>query len=280
MDDTRAQHDAPADRPGSRRVGNLSVGLRRAMGVGPLTRAEVAAIGAPVLVAIAVALLPVDWLIAAVVTVALGTVAGSVVAPRVIPHPVRRALEAFGFLGEWELERARAVDAGAMATPDEASRWLATHPERPDDRWLRWEILLLVDQPAEARAVAERMPVSTPYERFERAYALDRVAWRQGAPSDLATLASLAEASGPPDSEDRRHAEVALAVALAKDRVAANDDPLPPLLAAREHLPADVGLGRQYVASLRGLAFIAAVVSAIVVPGALTLIRAILGPTG
>jgi hypothetical protein len=162
------------------------------------------------------------------------------------------------------------VDAAGIATPADARRWLAAHPEVPEDRWLRWELLLLADDPAWAAEVAARIPEDTPYDRFERAYAIDRVAWSQGGTSDFASLQALAEAVGPPDDEDRRHADVALAIAEAKERAAAGEDFLAPLEAAREHLPADVGLGRQFVMGLRLLALVASIVSAIVTPALVT----------
>ena len=180
-------HDAPVGQPGSRRVGNLSAAMRQSMAVGPLTRGEVAGIVAAVLVVAGVclmgALVGLDWLLQAVLAVGLGTFVGTEVAKRAIPTPIRRALEAFGYLGEWEIDRSGAVDAGPMGSADEAARWLAAHPERPEDRWLRWELLLLLDRPAEAAAVAARIPDTTPYEAFERAYAIDRVAWRRAQPA-------------------------------------------------------------------------------------------------
>lgn len=271
------RYDAPADQPGSRRVGNLSAALRQAERIGPLTRGELAALATPALVVIVVFLLPLPWIVQLALAIGLGTVLGTEVARRAIPRRVRRAIEAFGYLGEWELQRAQASDAGIIGTPGDARRWLATHPERPDDRWLRWELLLLADEPEEAAEVADRIPQDTPYDRFERAYAMDRVAWSQGGTSDLAALHALAEAVGPPDDEDRRHAEVAVAVAMSKDLAAAGQDPLPPLLAAREHLPDDLGLGRNFVSGLRMLSLVSSVVLAFVLPAVGTLLRSMLG---
>jgi hypothetical protein len=264
-------YDAPADQPGSRRVGNLSAALRNAERLGPLTRGEIAAMAAPAVVVIVVFLLPLPWFVQLVLAVALGTWLGTEVAKRAIPRPVRRAIEAFGYLGEWELQRAQAFDASAVVTPDAARSWLAAYPEQPGDRWLRWELLLLADEPDEAAEVAARIPDDTPYDRFERAYAIDRVAWSQGGTSDHAALRALAEAVGPPGDEDRRHAEVAVAVAMAKDLAADGADPLPPLLAAREHLPAELGLGGNFVNGLRLLALVSSVVLWLVVSAAATL---------
>lgn len=263
--------DAPADEPGSRRVGNLSAALRSAERLGPLTRGEIAAMATPALVVIIAFLLPLPWIAQLVLAVGLGTWLGTEVAKRAIPRPVRRAIEAFGYLGEWELQRAQAFDASGIATPDAARSWLATHPEQPDDRWLRWELLLLADEPDEAAAVAARIPDDTPYDRFERAYAIDRVTWSQGGSSDHTELRALAEAVGPSSDEDRRHAEVAVAVAIAKDLAADGADPLPPLLAAREHLPAELGLGRNVVHGLRLLALVSSVVLSLAVSAAATL---------
>lgn len=274
---TPASYDAPADQPGSRRVGNLSAALRAAEAVGPLTRGELGAVVGALAVVALVSLVPVPlpWLVQLVLAVALGTIAGTEVGKRAIPHRVRRALEAFGYLGEWELDRGKAFQADMIASPDDARRWLAAFPEQPDDRWLRWELLLLADQPEEAAAVAARIPDDTPYDRFERAYAMDRVAWSQGGTSDLEALRGLAEAVGPPGHDDRRHAEVALAVALAKEAAAAGRDPLPPLVAARALLPADVGLGRRFVLQLRLFALMAAFVGALALPAIGTILVAL-----
>ncbi len=265
---TPLNYDAPADQPGSRRVGNLSAALRAAEAVGPLTRGELGAVvGALVVVAIVFLVpVPLPWLVQVVLAVVLGTLVGTEVGKLAIPRPVREAIAAFGYLGEWELDRGKAFQADMIASPEDARRWLAAFPEQPEDRWLRWELLLLADQPGEAAEVAARIPDDTPYDRFERAYAMDRVAWSQGGTSDLAPLRALAEAVGPPDDEDRRHAEVALAVALAKEAAAAGGDPLPPLVAARRLLPKDLGLGRRFVLQLRFFAAMAAFVGALVLP--------------
>jgi hypothetical protein len=277
-----ARHDAPADQPGSRRVGNLSAALRRAEGVGPLTRSELGAIAGALLVVIVVFLvpLPLPWLVQVVLAVVLGTVIGGEVGKLAMPRDVRRALEAFGYLGEWELQRAKPFDASMIASADMARSWLAAYPEQPEDRWLRWELLLLADDPQEAAEVAARIPEDTPYDRFERAYAMDRVAWSQGGPSDLASLRALAEAVGPPGDDDRRHAEVALAVAQAKEAAAAGQDPLPPLLAAREGLPVELGLGSQLVMGLRLYAGVAAFGGALLLPAMGTLLLAAAGAAG
>ena len=275
-------YDAPADQPGSRRVGNLSAALRRAEAVGPLTRGELGAIVGALLIVAIVFLVPVPlpWLVHVTLAVALATVLGTEVGKRVIPRPVRRALEAFGYLGEWELDRGKAFQADMIATPDQARRWLAAFPEQPDDRWLRWELLLLADQPGEAAEVAARIPEDTPYDRFERAYAMDRVAWSQGGTSDLASLRTLAEAVGPPDDDDRRHAEVAVAVAMAKEAAAAGRDAVAPLAAARDMLPADTGLGGRLVLGLRLYALLAAVVGSLVLPALGTFLLVLAGRGG
>ena len=78
------RYDAPADQPGSRRVGNLSMALRKAEGVGPLTRGEVAALATPAVVVIVVFLLPLPWVLQLVLAIGLGTWLGTEVAKRAI----------------------------------------------------------------------------------------------------------------------------------------------------------------------------------------------------
>ena len=79
---------------------------------------------------------------------------------RAMPPRSRRAFEAFSWLGEWELARARATTGRSVPTsPDDAGRWLAERPERIDkleEAALRVEVLpdRRID---EARALVERM---------------------------------------------------------------------------------------------------------------------------
>jgi hypothetical protein len=277
MTSTTARHDAPAGQPGSRRIGSLTAAIRREMAVGPLTRPELAGIGTVGIVAVVAAVLPVDWLVQVTMSVVGGTVLGTAVARRALPTDVRRSLEAFGFLGEWELDRAAALGVGPITTPDDARAWLDATPERAEDRWFRWEMALLADRKQLAADVADRIPDDTPYGRFERAYAQDRVRWMSGQASDLRSIRQLVETIGASDGPDRRHAEVALAVAEATELAAAGSSPLPPLVAVRERLPADLSIGRRYTAGLRTLVAVAAVLLAVLVPAAMTLLRATLG---
>lgn len=272
----QAAFDAPAGAPGSRRIGSLTAAIRREMTLGPFTRPELTGVTTAAVTAALASLLPVPWLVQTGIAIGLGAILGTAVARRAIPAPVRRALEAFGYLGEWELDRAAALGTGPIATPDAARRWLDATPERPADRWFRWEVALLADRPDEAAMTASRIPDTTPYGRFERAYAEDRVRWMTGGPSDLETVRTLAEAVGGADDPDRRHAEVAVAVAHATELASAGASPLPPLVAVRDRLPDELGLGRRYVEGLRTLMLVASVVLSLVVPATVTLLRAVL----
>jgi len=244
--------DAPPGQPGSRRIGNVSAALRSAMSVGPLTTAELAGLGVVVAASIVASYLPVPAIAQWVAGVVVGAVAATEAALRSIPRRVRRALEAFGWLAEWELDRARWIGAEhATGSTVAAARWLAETPERAEDGWLRWEVLVFLDRHAEAAEVATRMPEATPYERFEKAYALDRTAWARGADGDLAGLRASSLAIGPETDADRRRAEVAIAVAESQQLASAGLDGVPPLDAARDVLPPDVRLGRRYVRHVR-----------------------------
>jgi hypothetical protein len=182
--------------------------------------------------------------------VLLGAVAGAEAWIRSMPAPARRAFEAFSWLGEWEIANVRALTGGGVpTTPLAARQWLLAHPERPEDRWLRVEILVLAGQLDEARAVAGRMPATTPAERVDRAVSLDLADWFAGGPGDVAAMQAAAAGLEPDDDEGRLRAEVAVAVAQVRRRMAEGVDLVEagaPLREVRERLGrrADGQLGR------------------------------------
>jgi hypothetical protein len=215
------------------------------------------------------------------ILVALGAVVGAEAWIRSVPAPARRAFEAFSWLGEWEHARVRAeTGAGVPTSALAARRWLDARAERPDERWLRVEVLLLAGEIEEARAVAARMPDGSPQQRLDRALALDLADWFAGGDGDL-EAAELAAAELPEGDEDARlRAAVAIAAARVRRRLASGEDAITagaPLRDVRERLGrrADGQLGR---AMRRRLQWALLAVGAVI--AGLSLLLGALAPTG
>jgi len=244
---------ASVARPSGRSFGDVGAAVRAPAIVGPFGLSEVALLAAIVatwfLVALALpASLPQP--VRLVILVVVGAVLGAEAYIRAMPRPAREAFEAFSWLGEWELAQVRALTHEGVPTNEFAARrWLRVHPERPELRWLRVEMLTFVNRFDDARAVAERMPASTPIERFDRVVALDFADWYGGGDGDLAGIQAAAADLLPPGGDDRLRAEVVIAIAKVRRRMAAGEDPITagaPLREVRERLGgrADGQVGR------------------------------------
>jgi hypothetical protein len=221
--------------------------------IGPFGISEIAALVAFVApMAILPFFIPTD--VPRVVALAIPLVVGSILATeayiRAMPTPARRAFEAFSWLGEWELRRYRLSPFRVPTKPAAAEKWLAKHPETPETLGLRAELLSLARRFDEARAVAERMPSSTPQERWDRMETLDSVDWRAGGEGDPTGLATAAAELLPVDGDEHLRAEVSIATAEVRKRMADGrsnpGDAAEPLIAVRERLGhrADRQVGR------------------------------------
>ena len=246
---------APAGQPGSRSFGSISAAIREPGRVGPFGTSELAALVAFVIAwtafPIALSLAGLPRVVTTIVSIALGAALGTEAYIRAMPSRSRRAFEAFSWLGEWELRQAGASLVNPIPTsPREARDWLARHPETPEDRWIRVEVLLLAGQLEEARECAERMPAGAPLERWARASAIDAVGWQSGGDGDVPGLEAAAAELLPADGDDRLRAEVSIASAkvrrLMADGRSTPGDALEPLLAVRPRLGrrADGQVGR------------------------------------
>jgi hypothetical protein len=173
-------------------------------------------------------------IVAAVATGLAATLAWTVVRSR----RSRRAFEAFVWLAEWELARFGELIGGpAPITIAGMKRYVRNYTERAEDRWIRADILAATGDLAGARVMAARIPDDTPYGRVERIAAMSYVDWLSGGPSNTARVREAAEAIQPADSDERFRAEVAVAAAEVRDRIAAEDeDPAAPLRAVRDRL--------------------------------------------
>ena len=246
---------APAGQPGSRSFGSIAAAIREPGRVGPFGTSELAALVAFVIawtvVPIVLELAGLPRVIVTIVSVVVGAALGTEAYIRAMPSRSRRAFEAFSWLGEWELKQAGASLVNRIPTsPREAVEWLARHPETAENRWMRVEVLVLAGQFDEARAEAERLPDSTPAERWTRASAIDSVGWHTGGDGDLPGLEAAAAELLPVDGDERLRAEVSIASAkvrrLMADGRSTPGNALEPLLAVRPRLGnrADGQVGR------------------------------------
>jgi hypothetical protein len=183
-------------------------------------------------------------ILGAIAVAAIGSIATGFVATvawfAAWPSRSRPAFEAFAWLGEWEIERFRALAGPSVpVTLAEMRRYVRNTKERPEDRSLRAEILMIGGRLAEARAMAERIPDDTPFGRAERIGELDFVDWLEGGSGDGADLRAAVSAVEPSDGLDRLRAEVALAMADVRRLVASGDtDPTAPMRAVRARIGA------------------------------------------
>jgi hypothetical protein len=227
---------APVGQPGSRKIGIVAQTVLAPESIGPIPISELAAFLAEVVVVLVVGAVGIPFPLEAVAQIGLATLAGN--AARVFARPARarRAFEAFSWLAEWEIQRVKQLTGrGVPMTKRGVGRWLAEVPDAPQTRWFRVEALALFERLDEARAVAERMPVATPYERFERQHAFDYLDWMTGGEGDPDAVRAAAGEIEPADEEARLRAEVAMKIRESA-RIAAERGPeeaLEPLLVAR-----------------------------------------------
>jgi hypothetical protein len=240
--------DAPAGQPGSRDIGSIAHAIREPSFVGPFGLQEIS-----LLVAIVTAFLVVPFVIRdlhvvlrIVLTSAVAAALGTEAYIRAMTPRSRRAFEAFSWLGEWELARAKRVVGGVPVSPDDAINWIVAHPIGPiaivDELPIRIEIELLAGRRDEARALLEQLPTDTPWERFELAALRDLVDWRAGGDGFLELMQESAREIVPPDGDERLRAEVTIAIAQVRRRMADGrtdaGDAAVPLVEVRKQLGA------------------------------------------
>jgi hypothetical protein len=230
--------NARAGQPGSREIGTIAHAIREPSFLGPFGLQEVA-----MLVAIVAALLVVPFVVRDLpgllripIVAGVAALLGTEAYIRAMTPRSRRAFEAFSWLGEWELARAKAAIGGLPLDRDSAIDWLIAHPLRPivapNELPVRIEIELLAGRRDEARALLDLLPADTPWERFELAALRDLVDWRAGGDGDLPLMTKAARDIEPPDGDERLRAEVTIAVAkvrrlMADGRTGAGDAAAP-----------------------------------------------------
>jgi hypothetical protein len=170
-----------------------------------------------------------------VIAVALSTALGIGAFLLALTPRTRRALEAFSWVGERDMDRfIRETGSRPPTSTRGARRWLADHRETAKNAGHRTDVHLVVGEIEEARRSAELMPTSTPWEVFQREVQLDyidRVAGLAEARPGLAQAAARLELP-----EEQRHAEVQLAWAESSRLALAGGDWRAPLVESRARL--------------------------------------------
>jgi hypothetical protein len=233
----------------ARSFGVVGHAMREPSRLGPFGLPEVAALIALVVSGLALTALSIFGL-PAIVAYVLVVVVGSALATeaylRAMAPRTRRSMEAFMWLGSWDLAQVKAATgAGVPTTRGGAAQWLARHRDSSAENAtlgsLRVELNLLAGRATEARALVERLPEATPLERFDKAASADIVAWWTSKGDALEVMSETIGEIEPSDGDVRLRAEVALAVARVRHLAVARPpvaDPLLPLLQVRERLGA------------------------------------------
>jgi PAS domain-containing protein len=276
---------ARAGDPGSRSFGTISEAIREPGIIGPIGISELASLLGFILAWTIIPLaLPaqVPQIAGFLLSVVVGSVLATELYIRAMPSRSRRAMEAFSWLGEWELKRLGLSPFRVPTTRAGAVRWLASHPEGSDPPAFRAELLVLAERYEDARAVVEQMPIATPLQRWERAEASDSVYWRAGGDGDVAGMNAAAADLLPSDGDERMRAEVSIATAKVRRRMADGratpGDAVDPLLEVRERLGAraDGQVGR----AIRRRLFLVWLAASVVFGGLFELVGPLLFPVG
>jgi hypothetical protein len=155
----------------------------------------------------------VTWAIAPIVAAAIAGLVGLVVAILVLPAKIRRAFEAYSWLGHAEVERFRRRTGSPVPTKVEAMEaWLASNPPTMAMLLPRIEILAFLGRHTEARAELDKVTESRPEALFEIESLRQYIDWLEGGSTDLSALKAAAAAL-PTGSDARRAGAVTIAVA-------------------------------------------------------------------
>jgi hypothetical protein len=156
--------------------------------------------------------LPLGPVLVAVVGALVGTAAGYAS----VPSDLRRAFEAYSWLGRTELDRFKARTGGPVPVkPADIDRWLASTPPTSATRTARIEVLAFVGRYDDARLELDGLGATTPEDRFEAASLVQYIGWLETGISDTTELTAAAAALSP-GSLERRMADVNLALADAR----------------------------------------------------------------
>jgi hypothetical protein len=226
------------DGPPESRVMVIARAFQREIGFGPVTYPEALAAPVALLVLIGVTAaadqLSLSPLIGLLVSVPLAALVGTEIWFWILSPQLRHAMEGFSVLGHWEVLRwkrtaSRSVPSSAAA----AHHWLIEHPETPQSRWARVELLFWTGQFEEAREVLGRLPDDTEQDRFDRVVQSTFVDWVLNGEISLADLRAAAATFGKAGSDEARIARAHVAYAEAQRAEASGGDWTEPLIAFR-----------------------------------------------
>ena len=183
----------------------------------------------------------VDASFGSIVIAALAALIGVAIAIATVPPRVRRAFEAYSWLGHAERQQFRERTGGPVPSKVAGMLdWLATTPSTPTMRLPRIELLAFVGRFDEARAelalAAPTDGAATPEVAFELASLKQYIDWIEHGWTEVSAMREATEHL-PADSFSRSLAEVTLAIAAARPLAQqAGADWTPPLVAVRARL--------------------------------------------
>jgi hypothetical protein len=168
-----------------------------------------------------------------------GTILYAVVAAELwqlaMPRRVRGAWEGFALLANPETTRWVKTTRSPIPRTQRAMRqWLTRNPDRPETRWARAQLLTVLGDLGEARAVTQAMPLTSDWDRFEQQTLLEHIEWVAGGETDLDGLRQQAETVGEPGSTERMRARGEATLAVARDLAISGGDWMAPLKALRD----------------------------------------------
>jgi hypothetical protein len=192
----------------------------------PLDRGST--VGAVVAVGVAIAITfvardAITPLLAILVAIVAATV-GTAVGVLAVPSGMRRAFEAYSWLGRTEIDRFKARTGGPF--PLGAQRlelWLEATPPTPPMLYGRVEVLAFLGRTKEAAAEFALIEPQTAEERLEVATLRQYIDWIGDGTHDTSEIATLTRGF-PVGSEWRRVGDVTVALAEARARHAAGED--------------------------------------------------------
>jgi|SoiMethySBSTD1v2_1073268.scaffolds.fasta_scaffold335182_2 hypothetical protein len=153
----------------------------------------------------------------------IGAVVGVILGYLSVPARLRRAFEAYSWLGRTEMDRFQERTGGPVPTkPTDIELWLASTPATSATRMGRIEVLAFVGRYDDARAELDAVRAASNEELFEAASLRQYIDWLETGGIDHSELAAAVERL-PRGSTARRMGDVNVALADARVRFMARE---------------------------------------------------------